>query len=87
MGVIFEFLGEIILEFIVEGSMSKNIPKPLRTICLLLMGLVYGGLIAFLIMCCFSAESRVFKIMCGGIAALLVVCLVGIYLRKRKRGE
>lgn len=86
MGVIFEFIGEIILEFIMEGSMSKNIPRPLRILCLLLMGIVYGGLIAFFIMGCFSGESRGFRILCGGTAVLLIVCLVGIYLRKRKKG-
>ena len=83
--MIFEFFGEVILEFIVEGSMSKNIPKPLRIICLLLMGIVYGGFITFLIIGCFSGESTGFKIVCGGTAALLIVCLVGIYLGKRKK--
>ena len=86
MGVIVEFIGEMILELIMEGSMSKNIPRPLRILCLLLMGILYGGFIVFLIIGCFSGESRGFKILCGGTAVLLIVCLVGIYLRKRKKG-
>lgn len=86
MGVIFELIGQLILEFIVGGSMSKNIPRPLRILCLLLMGIVYGGLIVFLIIGCFSGESRGFRILCGGTAVLLIVCLVGIYFRKRKKG-
>ena len=85
--MIVEFIGELILELIMEGSMSKNIPKPLRILCLLLMGIVYGGLIVFLLIGCFSGESRAFKMLCGGTAALLIVCLVGIYLRKRKKNN
>ena len=87
MGVIIEFIGEIILEFIVEGAMSKKIPKSLRILCLFFIGIVYGGIIAFLIMGCFSDGSRGFKVLCGGTATLLIVCFIGICLRKRKKGQ
>ena len=85
MGVIIELIGELVLEFIVEGSMSKEIPKPLRILCMILMGVVYGCLITFFIIGSINGENKGFRILCGGVALLLIVCLVGIYIRNKKK--
>lgn len=72
MEVLLEFIFEIILEGSVELSTNRKVPTPFRILATLVLLVVYGGLIAIVVMIMQECWQE------GNMAAFWVVTIIGV---------
>lgn len=89
MEVILEFIGEVIIEGLVELATDPKIPKIVRGTCLTVITAAMLGFAGFLVYCAiaenFNTASRVMVLMIG---LLVLAGCIGLWvkvLRKKKK--
>lgn len=82
--LLFEVIGEVILEVLIEGSTSSRIPKFVRYILLAVLILFYFGLMALLILAAISIDDIRVRVVIGLVALILAAFLVKLFSKIRR---
>ena len=82
--LLFEVIGEVILEVLIEGSTSSRIPKFVRYILLAVLILFYFGLMALLILAAISSDDIRVRVVIGLVALILAAFLVKLFSKIRR---